>query len=322
MTHRVGLLVAESGGHLDQLVRLEPRLRPRFDAVTYVTSPTEQTRTLLEGRDVVYAPRIPPRALGKALLAYPAALRLMRRHGVTDVVSTGSAVAVPYLSAARTLGLRAHYIESATRTDGPSMSGCILARIPGVHLYTQYRHLEDDSWSYRGSVFDGYTAHNGLSPDRSVDRVVVTLGTMNQYPFERAVLATARLLEQLAVPPRHILWQIGDVPAHDLPGEVVANVPASRLHAAISQADLVVAHAGTGSSLRVLDSGRVPLLVPRSRTSGEHVDDHQVLLAQELAGRGLAVAAHPEDLSLDHVRSVLGRRVVRNPDAADLHLMS
>lgn len=322
MTHRVALFVAENGGHLDQMIRLEPRFRPAFDHATYVTSREGDPGEVLAGRDVHFVPRVPPRAFSRAVRAYLPALRLIRRQGVTDVISTGSAIAVPYLVAARTLGLRAHYIESATRTEGPSLTGRILMRTPGVHLYTQYRHLADDTWTYRGSVFDGFSVHNGIPAGQQPARVVVTLGTMSQFPFGRAVQAVRRVLSQVAGPQTQVLWQIGDLPAADLPGEVCSTVPAARLHAAIAEADLVVAHAGTGSSLRILESGRVPLLVPRSRANGEHVDDHQVLLARELAGRGLAVAADPEQLSVDHVRTVLSRRVVRNAEEPDLPLMT
>lgn len=322
MTHRVALFVAENGGHLDQMIRLEPRLRPAFDHVTYVTSREGDSGDLLAGQDVHFVPRVPPRALSRAVRSYLPALRLIRSHGVTDVISTGSAIAVPYLAAARTLGLRAHYIESATRTQGPSLTGRILMCTPGVHLYTQYRHLADDTWTYRGSVFDGFSVQNGTAPAPQLERVVVTLGTMSQFPFGRAVQATSRVLSQLAGPQTQILWQIGDLPAVDLPGEVRSTVPAARLHAAIAEADLVVAHAGTGSSLQILESGRVPLLVPRSRANNEHVDDHQVLLARELASRGLAVAADPDELSTEHVRRVLGQRVLRNPEEPDVPLMT
>ena len=48
------LLVAATGGHLSQLVRLEPRLG-LDEEPTWVTFDTEQTRELLEGRRVVHA---------------------------------------------------------------------------------------------------------------------------------------------------------------------------------------------------------------------------------------------------------------------------
>lgn len=320
MPRSAALLVAESGGHLDQLTRLESRFRPRFDDVTYVTSETDQSRSLLRDREVRFVPRVPPRGLRAAASSYAPALRLLREAGITDVVSTGSAIAVPYVAAARTLGLRAHYIESAARTDGPSVSGRILRRVPGVHLYTQYRHWADKAWSYQGSVLDGFTVHESAADRPPLDNIVVTLGTMSQYPFTRAVQAVQRVLKKLPGPQTNILWQIGDVTDVDLPGEVRATVPADRLRAAIANADLVVAHAGTGSSLQILDAGRVPLLLPRSASHGEHIDDHQALIARELTDRGLAVVADPDDLSPQHVYEVLGRRVLRDAEAARFRL--
>jgi UDP-N-acetylglucosamine transferase subunit ALG13 len=67
-------------------------------------------------------------------------------------------------------------------------------------------------------------------------------------------------------------------------------LPNAELAAAITAADAVVSHSGIGSAIAVLESGRCPLLVPRERRFGEHVDDHQRQIADELSARGLAVA--------------------------------
>lgn len=320
MPHRAALLVAESGGHLDQLMQLEGRLRPRFDSALFVTSETDQSRSLLQDRHVRFVRRVPPRDVRAAARAVLPAVRILRQEGITDVVSTGSAVAVPYLGAARMLGLRAHYIESATRTHGPSMSGKILQRMPGVYLYTQYQTWSDELWSYRGSVFDGYAVNEVREDAPRLDRVVVTLGTMSQYPFNRAVQAVKRVLEPLVGPSTRILWQIGEASPDGLPGDVRASVPADRLRAEIAEADLVVAHAGTGSSLQILEAGRVPLLLPRSGLHGEHIDDHQQLIARELTRRGLAVTADPDDLSVEHVLRAAGGRVQRVGAPRDFEL--
>lgn len=316
MTRPTALLVAESGGHLDQLTRLEPRLRPVFDRAVYVTSSTDQSRALLRGRDVRFVRRVPPRGIGQAVSALLPALRLIRRERVTDVVSTGSAIAVPYLIAARMLGLRAHYIESAARTDGPSLTGTILQRVPGIHLYTQYAHWADGSWTYRGSVFDGFSSSTPDQQSGRLDHVVVTLGTMHQYPFDRAVEAIRRVVLPRVHPQTQILWQVGEAQTEGLNGDVQVSLPSTDLRRAIAEADLVVAHAGTGSSLQILDAGRVPLLLPRSVQHREHIDDHQVLIADELSSRGLAVAVDPDELQQSHLDAVLHRRVRQDDEAA------
>ncbi|MFK5690590.1 glycosyltransferase [Ornithinimicrobium sp. LYQ92] len=320
MSRRAALLVAESGGHLEQLTRLERRLRPAFDEATYVTSESDQSKTLLAGRRVRYARRVPPRGLVGAARGFVPALRTLRRSRATDVISTGSAIAVPYLVAARLLGRRAHYIESAARTSGPSVTGRILRRVPGVHLYAQYRRWADAEWRYEGSVFDGYSVQASTDPKTHAGRVVVTLGTMSQYPFDRAVAALERVLPEVTGPDTHFLWQVGEVTGYALPGDVHSSVPADDLRAAIRQADLVIAHAGTGSSLQILDAGRVPVLLPRSQEHGEHIDDHQQLIADELQSRGLAVIVDPDALRHDHLLKAMASEVSRDDQTSPFTL--
>lgn len=55
---RTALLVASTGGHLEQLKRLEPRFAPAFDQAAYATFDDPQSRSLLAGRDVHFVPYI------------------------------------------------------------------------------------------------------------------------------------------------------------------------------------------------------------------------------------------------------------------------
>ena len=69
------------------------------------------------------------------------------------------------------------------------------------------------------------------------------------------------------------------------------------------EADLVIAHAGTGVALEALGAGKLPVLIPRRAEFSEHIDDHQEQIADMLKHRGLAVvreadAVTPEDLVL------------------------
>lgn len=65
----------------------------------------------------------------------------------------------------------------------------------------------------------------------------------------------------------------------------------------IDKASLVICHAGAGTLIHILQSGKVPVVMPRRKKYGEHVDDHQVELVQVLAKQGRVVAAfEPKDL--------------------------
>jgi len=58
----------------------------------------------------------------------------------------------------------------------------------------------------------------------------------------------------------------------------------------IKKAEVVIAHAGAGTTLLCLQYGKKPILVPRRKQFGEHVDDHQVSFAHKMEKIGVAFA--------------------------------
>jgi UDP-N-acetylglucosamine--N-acetylmuramyl-(pentapeptide) pyrophosphoryl-undecaprenol N-acetylglucosamine transferase len=222
--------------------------------------------------------------------------------------------AVPFLTIARARGMGCHFIESAARVTGPSLTARILERVPGVHRYGQYdwgRH----HWEYRGSVFDGF-APSGL-PEGEVRRIVVTVG-MNGYGFSRLIDAVRRV----APPGAQIVWQTGSTDVRDLDIAAVATMTTEALFEAMQQADVVIAHAGVGSAIMAMSAGKCPILVPRSQGHREHIDDHQHEIARQLARAGLAVTCDPAGLDAGVLTEAARRRVVRNEHASPFVLSS
>ena len=310
--------MASTGGHLEQLIRLRDRLGEEMGPFEWATFDGNQSRALLRDETVHYVGYIKPRDFGAVARDLPDALRLIREGHYRAVVSTGSGIALPFFVAARLHGVPCHYIESAARSDGPSLTGRLLGALPGTRRYTQYEPLATRRWAYCGSLFDGFEADHvpasGADPDRSLSRVVVTLGTMPGYGFRSAVEQLNRLLPQVCAPDADILWQTG---ATDLTGLGIDGrdqIPATELSDAIRQSDLVVAHGGIGSALNSLDSGRAPVLLPRRVARGEHVDDHQVLICTQLDDRGIAVGREVDALTVEdlwraartRIRSITG----------------
>jgi UDP-N-acetylglucosamine--N-acetylmuramyl-(pentapeptide) pyrophosphoryl-undecaprenol N-acetylglucosamine transferase len=286
------LLVASTGGHLDQLVRFRKTFYPVLGDVEWVTFDTDQSRHLLADEVVHFVKFIEPKDFSGTNQAAWSAVRLMRGRRFVRVVSTGAAVAVPFITTARSMGMSAHYIESAARSAGPSLSGAMVARIPGVRLYAQYGAWTAGRWQFRGAIFDGFEPgplrETGATPLR---RVVVTFGTQRGFGFRRALERLIQVLPDVCAPDAEILWQVGATIMHGLPIQGVPSVPVPELTAAIREADLVVGHAGIGSALTALENGRCPVLLPRRYDRGEHTDDHQRQIARELARRQLAVHA-------------------------------
>ncbi|WP_211241732.1 glycosyltransferase [Patulibacter minatonensis] len=298
-------MVASTGGHLKQLHRWRLHLDEVQGPFSWITFDKQQSRSMLADEDVEYVKVIGSRDPRGALRSLPDAARIVRRQAPSAIVSTGSAVALPFMLAGRARGVRCLYIESAARSQGPSLTGRMVARIPGVELYTQYPGWADGQWRYRGSIFDDFM----VAPSEPVEdrplRVVVTLGTL-KYGFERLI---HRLLEILPAD-AEVLWQSGSTGVGGLGIEGCESMPEDELAAAMREADVVVSHAGVGSALTALEAGRLPVLVPRLVRFGEHVDDHQNQIATELESRGLAVNVTPDALDLETLLVAAASRVV------------
>jgi UDP-N-acetylglucosamine transferase subunit ALG13 len=306
------MLLASTGGHLAQLHRLRERLVGGDDHF-WVTFDTPQSRSLLAGEDVVYVPYVAPRDYRTVAGNVRRAREILTERKVTRIFSTGSGIALSFMPMARTRGIECHYVESAARSTGPSVTGRILAKVPGVKTYTQYNVWSSRKWPKTVSVFDDFLVADDDPALPQLDRVVVTLGTIQGYGFRSLV---DRLLAILP-PEAEVLWQVGETDVSDLPIKAYATMPQSDLLAAMQAADVVIAHSGIGSALSVLQLGKVPVLVPRAARRDEHVDDHQVGIARELSDRDLAVYREVEDLTLLDLQ-LASRGRVRHRDAVGL----
>jgi UDP-N-acetylglucosamine transferase subunit ALG13 len=307
------LFVATTGGHLAQLHGLADRLPPDGEAV-WVTPGNEQSRSLLAGRKAEFIHFVGSRDLLGVLRCLPLAHRLWRRRRPTRVISTGSGVALGFLPYLALRGAECHYIESAARVGGPSLTGRILRWAPRVRVYTQYPHWEGGPWRYGGSQFDRYEPVTVSPQVRDRIRVVVTVGT-SRFPFPRMIaslvplLAPDGALHRATGLPVEVLWQTGASPVQDLPIRPDPFLSAADLGNALSTADIVVSHAGTGSAIAAFDAGRSPVLIAREKRYGEATDDHQRELADELDVRGLARHRLPGSVTVDDLLATLSTSV-------------
>jgi UDP-N-acetylglucosamine transferase subunit ALG13 len=150
----------------------------------------------------------------------------------------------------------------------------------------------------RGSIFDNFVAGPTLDRPAPIRRVVVTVGTNESYGFRRLIERLADILS----PDLDVLWQTGVTDTSNLSIQAQRTVPSAELEIALRRADVVIAHAGTGSALAALEAGKCPILVPRHAGYGEHIDNHQADTATELERRGLAIVRSPERLTMDDLQ--------------------
>ena len=301
------LLIATPGGHLTQLLSLAPRLGIDADAAMWVSIPTAQSRSVLADRDVVWARYGRPRDLRALAQHLLLARRTLRREQFSVAISTGASLAPPFLAAAGTARVPAHYIESATRVAGPSFAGRLVSRLPGVTVYSQYPSWASGRWKYGGNILDGWdSVEQHVQP--CIRTVFVTVGSARGFPFSRMLDAVKRVIPEGCT----VTWQIGDADGTALPGRHLQEMTPGQVRTAIETSDVVISHAGTGSVVSCLEAGRCPVIIPRSAEHGEHVDDHQRELASMLADRGLAIVRSPDDLGTADLNAAAMLRVVRS----------
>jgi UDP-N-acetylglucosamine transferase subunit ALG13 len=114
--------------------------------------------------------------------------------------------------------------------------------------------------------------------------IFVTVGT-DHHPFERLVhwvddwlaedhTSAVRCLVQsgATLPPRLAEWR--------------AFLGREQMKELMSKATAVVCHGGPGTIMACARTGIRPIVVPRRRALGEHVDDHQVAFTRMLAPKG------------------------------------
>lgn len=313
MTHSKAVLAASTGGHLEQLVRLRPQL-PIDDDPLWVTFDHPQSRSLLAGERVEYVPYLKPRDFKGAITGMPAVMKLLRDENFDLAISTGAAIAGVVLPAARLLGKDSWYIESISRTLGPSLTGRLVKRVPGVTCMTQHQRWAGAGWAYRYSVLSDYvsapSSANLFSARSAKPKIYVTLGTIQPYRFDRLIDRLKAILPSGA----DVVWQLGATERTDVPGKAILNAAPEEHRAYIEWADVIVSHSGVGTALQILDAGKSPVLVPRSKDHNEHVDDHQRFIVEELSNRGLIVTTTIESLNLA-VLEQASRIAIRRPDS-------
>ena len=284
------LWVSSSGGHLAELKKIAD-LYPSPDTESmWVTFDTPQARSMLAGHNVRFISPVGTRDALGTLRTLLTAYGILRRGSFDYVVSTGAAVAVSFLPLASAMGVRALYVESLTRTHAASTTGRILGLFPAVRTYTQYERWANDRWKYAGSVLDNWEVRS-RGDGTPVRNVLISLGTIQPYRFDRAVDAMKAMLPDDC----SVTWQLGATSRHDLPGAAHRELPWTEMGQLIREADAFVCHAGVGSVLQALDNGAVPVLAVRSAHNGEHVDDHQEYFAREILSRGLGRALDLSD---------------------------
>jgi len=120
-------------------------------------------------------------------------------------------------------------------------------------------------------------------------RLFVTVG-LEAFPFDRLVSAVDDAVsEGLISPDTFVQYGSSRTPLVAAQGRPYLEY--AEMLERISDCDAVVGHAGVGTVMACRALNRVPIVVPRQRGLGEHLDDHQCPFAEMLEREGLAYVA-------------------------------
>lgn len=115
----------------------------------------------------------------------------------------------------------------------------------------------------------------------------ITVGNAKQ-PFHRLLEAAASLIPHL---PQPVVVQHGETPFQCDHCQVVQFLDMARFEQLVTESRLLIMHAGAGSVIHAIRSGKLPVIMPRRKQHGEHVDDHQLEFASALESTGRVMLA-------------------------------
>ena len=112
--------------------------------------------------------------------------------------------------------------------------------------------------------------------------VLISVGTQKQQ-FTRIfdlVKRSKRLYKE------KIIAQAGYTKYDSKRIEMFEFIPLDEMEKYISEADLIISHGGVGTIFSALKKGKKVIAVPRLEKYGEHINDHQIEICEELEKEG------------------------------------
>lgn len=143
--------------------------------------------------------------------------------------------------------------------------------------------------------------------------IFVTVGTHEQQ-FDRLIkyVDELNLLEEVIIQRGYSDYIPRNCRAEKL-------LPYEKMKQYTEQARIVITHGGPGSIMMPLQMGKIPIVVPRQKKFGEHVNDHQVEFVQKISGTTDIIPVYDieklEDIIRDYDRIASGSAEVKSNNA-------
>lgn len=138
---------------------------------------------------------------------------------------------------------------------------------------------------------------------------MIFLVTGHQTPFDRLVRAVDRWSQLDGR--RDVFGQIGKGSYQPTHFDFTRFLAPPEFRARIEESSAVVAHAGTGTIIEVLERGKPLLVMPRVTRLGETRNDHQIATARHFEQAGYVLSASDEEALIQRLREIESFRPAR-----------
>ena len=134
------LFVSSAGGHLAQLLQLEPWYRSHH--VRWVTFELPDAVGLLDDEQVVWAHHPTTRNFKNLVRNSVLAIRELRRTRPDVIVSSGAAIAVPFFWIGKLFGAKTVYVEVIDRIDTRTLTARLVSPVTDLFLAQDETQIE------------------------------------------------------------------------------------------------------------------------------------------------------------------------------------
>ncbi len=124
--------------------------------------------------------------------------------------------------------------------------------------------------------------------------ILVTVGT-EQFPFNR-LMSWIQISIEYGFIAEEVIVQYGSCTTVPTGVKSYSLIAPEQFHRLIKQARIIIGHCGEGTIFLLSVTAKPYILVPRSQKFNEHIDDHQIELAEALSQFDVPIAWSPGDL--------------------------
>ncbi len=145
--------------------------------------------------------------------------------------------------------------------------------------------------------------------------IFISLGSQ-KFQFNRLLIAVDRLVEEGKIRDE-VFAQVGYSDYQPKHYRFKPFLNSDEFNQSIREADVIITHAGTGVIINAVKKGKKVIVVPRLGRFGEHVDDHQVQIAEMFSQLGYICACQDCDElaeKLEEVKNLEFQPYVSNTD--------